>query len=354
MNTGRQRRVLILLFALLLCLVMARVSFTGQRESTGSFSLWYSEADCPGAVIDSLLALCRSETGLRIAARGFADEQALGAAFENARPDLLWCSQLRAGTLSENGHLCPLEESLPIPDAFAAETADGTFFPLGIRLPLLLVNTALTGADFDHLEALLEAGDGKAFLASGDWAELLHTAAFSRGYVLRGDLDADLQNSAARDLFNALAGAAFRGALVSSENAAEYVRQGLVPCAVVRSDALAGLTGKNLAIRLLPLPGGGEVGYPAELMGFALLEGGDRENAAVFLRWLYDTTSGSRAALSAGLVPLTADAAGQSAMEKAIAGLGAAPFRFGTADSAYYANRAQLESRLRAALDLLA
>lgn len=356
MRQGQLRRIFILLVAVLLCLVMARVSFSGQRESAGDFTLWYLETECPPAAMERLAALCREETGVQLAVRGFSDEQALGAAFETGLPDLLLCGHVRAGGIYAHGGLREPDAAPSLPDGLreAGDAVGAGFYPIGARLMLLLVNTALAEPDFPSLEALLAAGGDAPFLVTDDVSELLYTAAFSRGWLLQGSLGADGANRVPRALYNALAEAAFRGAFIPTEHAAAYVRQGLAACAALRSDALAGLTGGQLAVRPLPPPEGGQARYPAELVGFAVLEGADTGKAAVFLRWLFDSPRGGETALAAGLVPLQAGLEGQNYIERSLAELSGKLFLYySPCDAPFCLRRADYERELRAALDLL-
>ena len=216
------------------------------------------------------------------------------------------------------------------------------------------MNTELTDEGLDSLEDLLDAGEGP-FLASDDWADLLFTAALSKGCWMQGLMEADAANDVYRSLFNTLAAAAFRGRLVPTKAAAEYVRQGMIPCAVVPSTELANLSGDKLQLRLLPLPEGGERLHPAELMGFAVLEDCYLPSAEQFVDWLYSGVQDSALALSAGLVPVHAGATARSAAEKSLADFAmSGTVCFLAPDTVFYSNRAAFEQRIAAALDLLA
>ena len=329
MKKRRLRRVLILAAAALLCLGMVLFSRSRDREVTGRLTLWYTEADFSPTVMADLLARCRADTGLRIEATAFPDEQALGLAFEEGKPDLLFCNHFRAARLSELGGLSPLPGERAFPETLSAAGSEigSAFFPIGGRLPLLLVNTGLTDENLDSLEDLLDAGEGP-FLASDDWADLLFTAALSKGCWMQGLMEADAGNDVYRSLFNTMAAAAFRGCLVPTKAAAEYVRQGMIPCAVVPSTELAGLSGDTLQLRLLPLPEGGG---------------------------LYSGMQDSALALSAGLVPVHAGAPARSAAEKSLADFAmSGTVCFLAPDTVFYSNRAAFEPRIAETLDLLA
>ena len=356
MDRGRQRRILILLTAAALCLIMARVAWGGRRDDAGSLSLWYVGGDCPGAVMDALAARCLGETGLLLETRVFADEASMGLAFEEEKPDLVFCSAARAARFEERESLDAAEDALPLPETLRETWAEigSSFFPIGGRLPLLLVNTALVTETHESLEALLEAAGDTPFLTSHDWAELLYTAMSAAGKQMMGDPAADVKSKVYRALWNELAGAAFRGGLVTSDAPADYARQGLIPCAVVSSAEIAGLTDRNIYVRPLPLPTGAAAQYPAEPMGFALPEGADTEAAASFLRWLYAGRMAGETAVAAGLIPITEAADARTGLETALIGLSRSGLvRWDAPDAVFYRNRESCEAYLEDALSML-
>lgn len=304
MKHGWLRRTLILLIAAGLCAGMVFYSRREPPAEAGSLTLWYAESELAREAAENLLAVCGRETGLRIEATAFADEAALGRAFEDGAPDLLFCSHIRALRLDEGAGLSEIAEPLPIPDSLAdmRPAVGRSFFPVGFRLPVLLMNTALTDGSFDSLEALLAAAGETPFLGCGCWAELLYTELAATGILFSGRPEQDFADPQAAELYNALAAAVFRGGLVPTDNAAAYVRQGLLPCALTVSTALAGYRDTALDVRPLPLPAGVEARYPAELMGFALLSGADPDAAGSFFRWLW-SGRGAETAMDAGLLP---------------------------------------------------
>ena len=356
MNHRRLRRILILAAAALLCLGMAYVSGLERRNSADRLTLWFDEGECSPAVMESLAALCRRNAGLRVELRSFEDETAMGLAFEEAKPDLVFCSAARAGgfekreTLGEAGEALPLSEGLR---ALWPEIGE-SFFPVGGRLPLLLVNTSSVTETHDSLESLLAAAEGPPFIISDDWAELVYTAMCAKGAPMTGDPEEDVKNRTFRNLYNELAEASFKGGLVSADKPADYVRQGLIPCAVVRSTAIAGLTDRDVYVRPLPLPVGTEPQYPAELMGFALPEGADTALVTRFLTWLYSGKTIGEAALAAGLVPLWETPEAKTGLETTLIGLShSGLIRWGVTDTAFFRNRDRCERWLRDTLDML-
>lgn len=349
-------RVLILAAAAALCAGMVFLSRKPVQKTTGSLTLWFAEPDFSPTVMQQLLESCRKDTGLSIRATAFADEEALGQAFENERPDLLFCNHFRAASLAQRGNLSPLPAERVFSQSLktAGEEIGSAFFPIGGRLPVLLVNTALTGESYESLEALLNASGTAPFLVSDDLSDLLFTAALSEGHWIQGDPEKDRADYVFVSLYNQLAEAAFRGGLRPTKDAVEYVRQGAVPCAIIPSTELAGTTGEKLRVSLLPLPEGGTQLYPAELMGFALLEGVYTPSAERFIDWLYSGIQDSSAALRAGFVPIHAGAPGENEIEKSLAAFAQSGLVcFLAPDTVFYLNRAAWEPKLRTALDLL-
>ena len=359
MKQGRLRRILILLAAAAICMIMARFSQAYFGRSAQTLALWYTREVFPPAAMDTLLAQARTQAGVRIEARCFEDEDALAAAFESARPDLLFCSRSRAVQLNGRGGLAALPEILTAPGLpVGEEPAIGlSFFPLGARVPLLLVNSALTGANFDSLETLLDTAQGRPFLVTDDPAGLLHAAVISSGGTMTGVPEEDGRQAGYQAAYNQLALAVLRGNLAAvADGAAEYVRQGLVPCAVACSTSLTGVSGRDLRFRPLPLPRDGSRQIAAELMGFALIDGGRAQTAADFLRWLWSDTAGGDAALAAGLAPLSParDLSGTGGLTGALYDLSqSGRLCFPTDGEGFYLRRADCSRRLREAFDLL-
>lgn len=356
---SRFKRMLCALLALL-----CAASLTGcgreRQDAAVDLTLWYAESECSREAMTALLDRFREESGLTVDAVAFSDEDALGAAFENRRPDLLFCSLDRAARMDAVEPLSALpihrtrDENI---DAASSLIPDGVFYPVGGRLPLLLVNRDLADPVFPDLETLARvAADRRSpFLGAESWADLLYQALFSLGQELDGREKVDSRSEVYRAVYNTLAAAAYEGGLADvSDNAAAYVRQGLLSCAAVSSTALVGQADAHLAIRTLPVPAGGADCWSAELMGFAALSG--RSSAVTFLEWLTDERAASLA-LSAGLAPLTEVGADvpSGQLETLLCALQQGGFlRWRPAGGAFDANRADCEQSLRRHLDLLA
>lgn len=354
-------RLAILLIAAGLCAGMFFYNRETPLPKTETLRLWYAEGDCDSAAMESLITRCRKETNIQLRATAFADEEKLGAAFEGLTgrafeaPDLLFCSHVRAARFEESGGLAEAASPLPVPetlsDSFPA--AGRSFFPIGSRLPVLLVNTALTDGSYENFEGLLAAAGEAPFLGCDCAASLLYTEAAAKGIRLTGDAAFDMKDGQVSALYNALAKAAFHGGFILRERAADFVRTGQLACAVTMSTTLAGLASKDLDVRLLPLPAETDARYPVELMGFALLDGADTEVSERFFQWLW-TGSGAETALAAGMAPLQQiDAKGGVLVKRLDAATRNAAIYPLDANEPFVQNRAALEKWLREALDLL-
>ena len=142
--------------ALLLCLAL--YYFTPvSKQARGNLTLWYAETDCPREVMEALLTDYQNQTRRLVTAAAFPDEQALAAAFETGRPDLLFCSHVRAWDLDEREGLTALQNMPPLPASLdgVSPQLGVCFFPLGARLPLLVSGG---GAAPETLEALFQIG----------------------------------------------------------------------------------------------------------------------------------------------------------------------------------------------------
>ena len=355
----RLKRSLALLLAL--CLSGLSLGCSARTVPQPTLTLWYAESECSRAAMTAMLEDYRQQTGAVVDAVAFADETALGAAFETGQPDLLFCSLDRAARMDA---LQPLP-TLAVPGAYddavtgaSPLIAGGSFFPIGACLPLLLSDPALTGADFGDLESLLDAAAeaGSPFLGADCWADLLYQGMFSLGRELTGVEKADLRDADYCALYNRLASCAYDGGLARVEDsAAAYVRQGLLPCAVIDSSALSSFDPDGLRVQPLPPAAGGRAVWSAELVGFVPLNAGSGADA--LLTWLLTEDRAPALALAAGFAPVQdSDLAPESGSCAALllSLWTGSSLRFRPAGTDYALNRGDCEQRLRRHLDLLA
>ena len=335
------------LAALAVCLILFWLAPVKTRAE-GELVLWYAGTDCPAEGMDALAARCEKETGLHVEAVGFPDENALADAFAEGRPDLLWCSHVRAYDIGQGGALIALPETVSRP----AQSVEG-FFPLGARLPVLLRSETRLAEAPESLEALLGT-EGEAVLGAACWADVLYEGMYALGHAMSGLRTADSADPDYVRLHNLLGRAAYDGAAVNVPDAADRVRQGSLAAAVVDSMSLAQREDDGLLVDPLPLPSGSEARYAGIWMGFARTKAGPE--AETFLRWLSGKGRSTELALSMGLVPFHPGAGeGKTPLEAALLRIG----RGGEVSAldpgcSYLKNREACEEGLRLSFELLA
>ena len=330
---------------LLVCLILFYLA-PARREARQELVVWYAESECASKQMRALAARCEKQTGLRVVTVGYPDEDALAAACAEGRPDLLWCSHLRAAEIAESG-LAALPEGIASP----VRTPEG-FYPLGARLPLLLRDPARLPETPRSLDALLTSGE-KDVLAAESWADLLYEGMAALGRSMSGRSGADSASAEYVRLYNLLARAAYDGAIVNETPAADCVLHRRAAAAAVDSMELAALGDKALAVDPLPLPEGAQTRYAAVWMGFAVLR--PEAPAQRFLKWLSQKAQGTEAALSLGLAPTDpAGGEGKTELDKALLRAAAGALSGLDPGCSYLENRAECERRLRLSLDLLA
>ncbi len=334
------------LTTLTVCLILFYLA-PGRTRVPGDLVFWYAETDCSPEAMQKLAARCEKETGMHVEAVGFPDEKALADACTDGRPDLLWCSHVRAFDIDKNGGL----ERLPGTVVCPAQCAEG-FFPLGARLPLLLRSTVRLPEVPATLETLLTSGEKDAFGAEC-WADMLYEAMYALGRSMSGLRTADSADPDYVRLHNLLGRAAFDGGAVNVPNAAELVERGELAAAVIDSAELTGREGAGICVDPLPLPAGAAEHYAGIWMGFAQTKAGPTSEA--FLHWLSGKKQNTELALSLGLVPFHPEnVQGGTPLESVLLGLG----RRGAVSAmdpgcSYLQNRKACEEGLRLSLDLL-
>ena len=279
--------------------------------------LWYISVDCSDTALESLVSEYNSRGGKptrRIELQSFADEAALGAAFEADMPDLLLCSHAKAVQLASRGVLAKLETDTDVwtQEVSGLEGVREYFFPLGARVTVLLTDiekckAAGLPASWDSLEALLAtaqdyaASSGAPLLAADSYSAVFRGALLSIGV----DFDPAAPDARSEDyakIYNALAQCAYNGGL-----SAAAVTPGALPCTLAWSTALAGSLPVSLSASLAPLPEGGSDMRPAELLGIAVLRQESRNSGTViaFINWLCGGERLAALALNSGLVPVS-------------------------------------------------
>ena len=335
------------LAALAVCLILFYFAPVRTRAE-GELVLWYAGTDCSAESMKALAARCEKETGLHVEAVGFPDEMALADAFAEGRPDLLWCSHVRACDIDRGEGLIALPETVVCPEG----SAKG-FYPLGARLPVLLRSETRLPETPASLEALLACGETDV-LGAECWADVLYEGMYALGHAMSGLRTADSTNPDYVRLYNLLGRAAFDGAAVDVPDAAARVQQGSLAAAAVDSVSLAKWEGEGLLVDPLPLPEGAAARYAGIWMGFARTK--DGPEAETFLRWLSGKGRSAELALSLGLVPFhPGTGEGRTPLETALLQIA----RGGEVSAldpgcSYLQNREACEEGLRLSFELLA
>lgn len=307
----KKRLIIIVLMLAVLC-ALGAFFFLGGRGPlvSGSLRLWYLEQDADSGLLEELAAEYNAQLKkglMSVELCAFENEDALGEAFYNTRPDLLWCGQLKAAQLDGRTTLPQVslnEGKSRFKNGEGGEKA--SFFPYGSRVPLLVTDSARLPTAQRSLEDFLAAAteysraEGKPFFASESYTVLLSFALNSLGEEYPDG------ESYVR-LHNLLARCGYDGVLSYPEaEPLAAVMEGRIPAAVVTGSRLRDL-GAGLSVTTLPIPEGGRAVYPAELMGLTLLcnEGYKHKSAAAFIAWLNADSRPAKIALRSGLVPLS-------------------------------------------------
>lgn len=308
--------------------------------------------------------------------RVFDSEEAMGAAMNEAQPDLLLCTGERALALYGQDKLREAAPTAMLAPAFIAlnESVGRSFFPLGAEVPVLAVNAAaylaspvtngVGDAALGGTESLcsLAAAHGRStdqpFFAADSWAGLFALALRQSGEDFDGRWETLRESARAAALYNVLAETAYaHGLYIGAEDAATLVRRGYVVAALLPSRALS-QEADGLMCYPAPLTEGGEPLLPAQVWGLAVTVTDESALAGVndFLSWLLEADRIAALALDEGLLPSAAGAvepaeegsldwALQRALEHSRLAL--------DEDALWRAQAEDFDARLRAALALL-
>ena len=314
MKKWRLAAVSALIAALVICLLL--VFAPGGASSANALRLWYISGDCSDKALEALVSDYNRQGGKQaraVAVQSFADEAALGAAFETDMPDLLLCSHAKAAQLNSRDVLARLETDAEVwtQDVSELEGVGEYFFPLGARVTVLLTDTAKCKAaglstSWDSLEALLDtaqsyaASTDGAFISADSYTAVLRDALLALGE----DFDPTAADAKSEDytrIYNALAQCAYNGGLSAAASAPGE------PCTLAWSTVLGGSLPSSLSASLAPLPKGGRDMRPAELLGIAVLRQEDQssDDAFTFIDWLCGRERLAQLALDSGLVPVS-------------------------------------------------
>lgn len=362
------KRLLAALLTAAFCLSLAACARREEEQARDSLSLWYI-AGSPLA--NPLERLAEAYNGSlsgdlpELSLRAFADEEALAAAFELTRPDLLLCSHTRAFDLYGRGALRPVSGGPAYSEALTqySSCVGESYFPVGFPALLLYARQdALKDGLPENLEALLTlAGNyGREnrvpFLTADSFSALLYDMMLCLGSELHGLRARDISNKKYVTAYNMLAEAAYTGGLAAADySAAALVQSGYLPCAAVFSADLRGAETEGYLIAPLPRLEGRV--YLAWAEGFAVTapEGRSLRRVSSFLSWLMEDGRMASLALDGNLVPaLSAEAEASGPLSAALLELARSYEPHLPAPGCdWLQNREALEETLRRAVKLL-
>lgn len=364
------------IIAALMCIVAYNlIDRAFGSDDTQKLTLWYIEGDCTPGKLEKLKKQYNRTAGgerLKLAVRSFADEEALSVAFNSTVPDLLVCSYIRAGDFMDRGMLSEVESGdteYPENILELMPTAGKSFFPIGSEVGLLVMNkklcaeAGLTGA-FASLQELTDYCNeymkktGKQFFSAESYASLINAAMCSLDAPFSGNIRKDAYSSAFKTVYNLLAECGYEGSLMDAgTQSAQYVSEGLLPCAYVPSTRLNSLSGKGISLALLPLPENGEKACPAELVGIAVTSTDSEKlsSASAFLEWLNEDGRCDELAMASALLPLGTPEQNQKVYWEALLTELEESFtlRYMNRGSSFIANHSDFDASFSTALDLL-
>lgn len=304
------------------CVLLCACGSGPKEPLRDAVSVWYLEGD---PLADGLSELAREynenvEGGLLIVAlRPFPDEDALGAAFETAQPDLLLCSWQKAEELYQRGVLRDIGAALKA-DApqYSGElcsrfaSVGRGFFPVGSAVQLLYWQegalTAQQCSDPDalfSLAALQGSRDHLPFFTADSYSALFYELLLSLDTEFHADRQMDLRQIKYIYLYNLLAEAAYEGSLVSMDySGVDLVSGGYLKCAAVFSDSLTDAPLDGFSLSPLPHFQNGR-GCLGEMSGLAVTARSGRSirSISAFLRFLFSESRAAQLSLQSGLLP---------------------------------------------------
>lgn len=348
---------------------------TRSDDSRGTLTIWYVESAVGADRLSKLAEGYNKSTSraeLPVKLKGFADEEALAAAFDSGAPDLVFTSHYRAFDMAARGKLADMSDyikpsSLAYPKELSSrnECIGKSFFPVGYDVPILLRNTALCqGADLSTLPALTHSAQsyyektGTPFYAVDSYSALFFTAFLREGEEFTAELTSKPSEAYAL-LYNSLAENAYTGAAaLYADSAAQRVFSGELACAVTSVSALSLTLESPFAISAVP-PLTTESGQGAlgEAWGFAVAALGSRSmnDISAFLSYVFSDNRDARLALQSRLVPaqeatlITRDGLYTALLTLDPGGITALP----AADSAFCTRRDTFERDFRARMAFL-
>lgn len=357
------------------CVLLCACGGGSKEPVRDAVSIWYLEGDPLAGELSELAREYNENVEgelLTVALRPFSDEEALGAAFETAQPDLLLCSYQKAEELYERGILRDIGAAL---EADAPQYADTLrarfasmgrgFFPIGSLIQLLYYRENTLNAkqlsDPDALftyAALQGSQDHLPFFTADSYAALFYELLLSLDTEFHADRQLDLRQVNYIYLYNLLAEAAYEGSLVSmSYTGEELVSGGYLPCAAVSSASLVDAPLDGFSLSPLPHFQSGKA-CVGNMIGLAVTARSGRSirSISAFLRFLFSENRAAELSLKSGLLPAMEAAvpAGENRLSQTLMEIYKG-YELHLPDTAgdYMKNSASFEDDFRRALSLL-
>lgn len=319
----------ILAVILALAIAFGVYVFLGTREdnSRGMVTLWYEKESPLSDEIEKLAASYNSDMEretLPVETKCFATEEELAEAYETGTPDILVCSHLRAFSLYRREKLADISgEETFVPPAYPKSlqsrnsSIGSSFFPLGISVPLLVINNSLISQrSFASFEEVFSAASdytrktGKPFFACDSASELYYLYLLRFGVEFNGNYDEINSTDQFLDLYNTFAESAFEGSFSGvGEDGIRYLVNDALPCVFTSSDKLRGLDPDKITVCTIPAPeGSANIDTVGTAYGFAVTNGGCRSkgDTAAFISWVFSEKRSAQSALACMLAPSTA------------------------------------------------
>lgn len=363
----------------MLCTLMTGCGMKNEQHAEYTVSVWYIDGEAAADALSDYIEQYNdtNEDGISVALRGFKDETALTAAFDSIRPDLLLCSSVYADDLAALGAL--RKEALPLPEGGQSDEnaapgytplalsvtgeLDGSFFPIGLSVPVLAVRCSESGNAFDpntlaSFDAVCAAaGDSmrENCISAVSYADVIASVMIQSGAALTGERSEDILNDSYVQVYNILAATAYSGALkTESGDISETLSESIF--SFIPLENVAALP-DDWQAHTFPAAAGCAQASIGSLYGLALMTDADRDvtPALHFLSRLISDGGLEAIAHAACLVPAAENAQfGDSAAEKLLERL----YNDGRIcvlpySSPFYSNRDEFETGFREALSKL-
>ncbi len=323
----RLRRIIPVILALAIT-VGAFVFFSTRKDnSRGAVTLWVQKEDVLFSEIEKLVGSFNADMTrktLPVEIKSFENEEELVEAYETGSPDILCCTHFHAFSLHEREKLADIsaEETFVSPNypksLQSRHSSIGTgFFPLGISVPVAVLNNSLAyRRSFENLEDFFAAAEdhtkrtAKPFFAFDSSADLFYICTLRSGEEFNGGFDDISKSERLLRLYNLFAEATFAGSIsYVGEDGIKYLANKVLPCVITSSDKLTDIDPDTVTVLAVPAPADSKnTDTLGTACGFAVTNGGCRSkrDTAAFISWAFSENRSTQAALACMLVPAAA------------------------------------------------